>query len=116
LLLRGTGFLLAFLAELACAFHADLDGVVVQNAVAAFGPLPYAGRAQLGGESRWLGARAAEVVGGDAADVLVGHEPGVAAERGDCRGQGLQRAGSGGNPVPLTPPGIVLLVHCGAPR
>jgi hypothetical protein len=59
---------------LAYLVQAYLDRFPVQHAVAAIDPLPHPGRAQLNRRDRGLDGKAVQVL-----QVIVGHEPGMAA-------------------------------------
>jgi hypothetical protein len=74
--------------DLACLVEAYFDCFPVQDAVAAVDPLPHAGGAQLRCCDGGLDAEAVQVV-----EVIVGHEPGMAAGRGVRRGGDLKIVG-----------------------
>ena len=70
---------------LAYPVKAYFDRFPVQDPVAAADPLPRADRAQLGRGDRCLDAEAVQVL-----QVIVGHEPGMAAAREVRRGEALE--------------------------
>jgi hypothetical protein len=66
--------------ELADPVDAHLDRFGVEDAVAAFGALPYPCPAQFGGEHRRVGTGMTRFIAGEAGQVPVGHEPRTAAD------------------------------------
>src|SRR5262249_30649931 len=73
---------------LAYLVKAYFDGFPVQDAVAAVDSLPHADSAQLNRGDRGLDAEAVQVL-----EVIVGHEPGMAAGRRVRRGANLEVVG-----------------------
>ena len=74
--------------DLAYVVKTYFDRLPVQHAVAAVNPLPHADRAQFGRGDRGLDGQAVEVL-----EVIVGHEPGVAAGGGVRGGEDLEVVG-----------------------
>lgn len=73
---------------LAHLVKAYFDGFPVRDAVAAVDSLPHAGSAQLDCGDRGLDAQTVQVL-----EVIVGHEPGMAARRGVRCGFNLKVVG-----------------------
>jgi hypothetical protein len=66
--------------ELADPVDANLDRFLVEDAVAAFVPLPYPCPAQFGGEYPRVGTGMTQFIGVELVQVHVGHEPRTAAD------------------------------------
>jgi hypothetical protein len=73
------GCLLVLVPELTDVVNAHLNGPPVEYAVAALRAFPHAGGAHLRGQDRGIRAGAVQDLAGEAAEVLVGDQPGVIA-------------------------------------